>query len=470
MNMNRPWITRTIPRLVLCAGVLALAGTVTFAQNNTAVQQNTATVQGQRTDGQIEMDVVKDLDASDPLKNDLITAATIQGEVTLSGTVASQANKDLAGSIAAKVPGVIKVHNNLKIGNPQQAAQEQNFPMGDNAEPPPTATQEHPPTAVEEPQQPMNAPGQYPGSDQGANQQPYPPPQQQGGPGYPNQYPQQYPGQYPPQNAGQYPPQYPGQYPRQEQQQTPRYEPAKGPVTLPAGTLLRLRTAEPVSSKRATAGTPVQFTVISDVTYGGALAIPRGATVHGVVTETHQAGQLAGNPEFGLQLTSLDLGGRTYPIQSDVFRVKGPNKAGYTAGNAIGGAVIGAIIGGIAGRGSGAAIGAGVGAAAGTAASAATHGPGAWIPPEALVTFHLTDPVTVHPVSEQEAVRLAQGLYPNNGPHLYRRGPYRYRPYPYRYGPRYFGPYRPYGPYGPYGYPPVFYRPYFMIGGSYYWR
>jgi hypothetical protein len=317
----------------------------------------------------------------------------------------------------------------------------------------------------------MNAPGQYPGSGQDSNQQPYPPPQQQGGPGYPDQYPQQqYPGQYPPQNAGQYPQQYPGQYPGQGQQQ-PRYEPAKGPVTLPSGTLLRLRTAEPVSSKRATAGTPVQFTVISDVTYGGALAIPRGATVHGVVTEIHQAGQLAGNPEFGLQLTSLDLGGRTYPIQSDVFRVKGPNKAGYTAGNAIGGAVLGAIIGGIAGRGSGAAIGAGVGAAAGTAASAATHGPGAWIPPEALVTFHLTDPVTVHPVSEQEAVRLAQGLYPNNnGPHLYRRGPYRYRPYPYPYGPRYFGPYRPYGPYGPYGYPPVFYRPYFMIGGSYYWR
>ena len=60
---------------------------------------------------------------------------------------------------------------------------------------------------------------------------------------------------------------------------------AKGPVTIPEGTLLQLRTSEPVSSKRAKDGTPIQFVVIQDVTYGGVLAIPRGATVHGVVTE-----------------------------------------------------------------------------------------------------------------------------------------------------------------------------------------
>ena len=37
------------------------------------------------------MDVVHALDASQALKNDLITAATIQSEVTLSGTVSSEA-------------------------------------------------------------------------------------------------------------------------------------------------------------------------------------------------------------------------------------------------------------------------------------------------------------------------------------------------------------------------------------------
>ena len=119
-------------------------------------------------------------------------------------------------------------------------------------------------------------------------------------------------------------------------------------------------------------------------------------------------------------------------------------------GNAFGGAVLGAIIGGAVGRGGGAAIGAGAGAVAGTAASAATPGPGIWIPAEARVDFHLTAPLTVNPVDAQEASRLAQGLF-QGGPSLYRRPGYGY-------------------PYRPYGYAPVFYRPYYMMGGYYYWR
>lgn len=470
--------------------------------------------QGQRTDGQIEMDVVKALDASSALKNDLITAATIQGEVTLSGTVATQANKDLAGSIASHVDGVTKVHNNLQIGNPQQAAQDQGYSIGigDDSEGPPPAPSDQagrqsqpqqpqqPDQAQQNPPYPDSSVPPYPGQDQGQNQGAYPPPASPGQGPYPNryppqngsQYPQPYPGQGQPQDQGQYPP-YPGPdqgpYGRQPQpypapnqpqygqqpypgpnRQRRGYDLPSGPVTIPAGTLIQVRTAEPVSSKKAVDGTPVQFTVVRDVTCGGVLAIPRGATLHGVVTESEpaQTGTLAGSPKFGLTLTSLDLSGKTYPVQSDEFRVKGPNKAGYTAGNIAGGAVLGAIIGGIAGGGGGAAIGAGVGAGAGTAASAATHGPNAWIPPEALVSFHLSEPLTVDPVTEQEAMRLAQGLNPG-GPNLYRRGrygPYRPYPYPYRPYPYYYGP-RPY----PYYYgPPVFYRPYYMMGGVYYWR
>jgi hypothetical protein len=216
--------------------------------------------------------------------------------------------------------------------------------------------------------------------------------------------------------------------------------------------MLQLRTSEPVNSKRATNGTPVEFTVIQDVTLSGVLAIPRGATVHGVVTEVKRSGELAGSPELALQLTSLDLGGQSYPLQSDQFKVKGPNKAGRTVGNALGGAVLGAIIGGAVDRGPGAAIGAAAGAGAGTAASAASPGPGVWIPAEAQVTFHLAAPVTVQPVDREEAMRLAQGLYPG-GPTLYRR------PYGY-YGRPYYG----------YPYAPVYYRPYYFSGGYYYWR
>lgn len=435
-----------MPQVLAWAGLIALCGAVAVAQD----QKPAAGVPeaAQRSDGQIEMDVVHALDASTALKDDLITAATIQGEVTLTGTVSSAASSELAESISAHVNGVAKVHNNLKVGNPQDAQvpgdpnaqQMQDNPQDDAAQAPPPADQ-----------QPM------PGSDQGAGQgqaqnqgqaqapAPYYPPQR---PQYAPQYPQQ--PQYPqgPQYAQGPPAPPPG----------PRYEAPTGPVTIPQGTLLQLRTNEPVGSKRAKDGEPVQFTVIRDVAVGGVLALPKGATVHGVVTQVKKvgAGDLGGSSELALQLTSLDLGGQSYPLTTDQFKVKSPNKAGQTVGNAVGGGILGTIIGCAVGRGFGCAVGAGAGVAAGVGASAASPGPQVWIPAEALVTFHLNAPLTVNPVNAQEAARLAQGLYPG-GPNLYRRGGY----YPY-YGRQYAAAYPYYGP--------VYYRPYYVVGGEYYWR
>jgi hypothetical protein len=224
--------------------------------------------------------------------------------------------------------------------------------------------------------------------------------------------------------------------------------------------LLQLRTSEGLTSKRARDGEPVQFTVIRDVAVDGVLALPKGATVHGVVTEVKNvgSGDLGGSSELALRLTSLDLGGTSYPLNSDLFKVKGPNKTGQTVGSAVSGGILGTIIGCAVGRGVGCAVGAGAGVAAGTAASAASSGPGVWIPAEALVTFHLNAPLTVNPVDAQEAARLAQGLYAG-GPSLYRRGYYPYG-----------SPYMASGYGYPYAYPPVYYRPYYLSGGYYYWR
>jgi hypothetical protein len=437
--MNRPSLKKLFTRTLFWAGVAALCGVVSLAQDQ-------APAAGQRTDGQIEMDVVHALDASKALKNDMITAATIQSEVTLSGTVASDASSELAESIAAHVPGVTKVNNNLKVGNPQdaQAAGDPNAQQAADAQPDETAAAAPPPDAGPGPELRLAPPPQGPqGPPPYPNQAQNPPPYPNGGqaqPQYPNQGPMQ-----PPPYGGR--PQYRPQQPPQ-----PTYAISTDPMTIPEGTLLQLRTAEAVDGKHAKDGQPVQFTMIRDVLSGGKLAIPRGATVHGLITEDKQSGTLGGSPVLALKLTSLDLSGQSYPIETDAFKVKGPNKAGYSAGNIFGGAVLGAIIGGAAGGGAGAAIGAAAGGGAGTIASAATPGPRVWIPAEALVTFHLTKPITVAPVTQEEAQRLAQGLYPG-GANLYRRG--YYPGYPYGY---------------PYAYGPVYYRPYFISGGYYYWR
>ncbi len=448
------------PQALALAAVLAFAGAAAFPQDDGQAQQNAATGAGQRSDGQIEMDVVKALDDSQALKNDLITAATIQSQVTLSGTVSSDASRQLAESIVTKVPGVTKVNNHLKVGNPADAQNDQAAPPApeandDNGAPPANNPPQYAPDGSA-PTQQGNAPPpdnrSQPGYPQNAPQPGYPPPAYGQQPGYPPPQPGYGPqAGYPPPGPGYPPPPGYGQRP-QYAPPAPKYSIPNGPVTVAQGTVLQLRTADALDNKRAKEGTPVDFTVIRDVTVNGWLAIPRGATVHGVVSESKNSGQLGGTPELALKLTSLDLGGRAYPLDSDQFKVKGPNKAGRTAGNIIGGALVGALIGGAAGGGGGAAIGAAAGGTVGTAASAATPGPHAWIPAEALVTFHLNTPVTVDPVSQQEASRLAQGLY-QGGPTLYRR--------PY-YG-------APYGP-GYYAYPPVYYRPYYMAGGYYYWR
>jgi hypothetical protein len=461
------------------AAVLAIAAPVLLAQDQTPPQQTQPQAAGPRTDGQIEMDVVQALDASTALKNDLITAATIQGKVTLSGTVASDADKQLAGSIAGKVAGVTKVNNNLKVGNPANDPNAQ-IDLNDTAPPDEDQNANTPPPSYQPPEGPPNTqqPPPYAQPSPGQQQPPAYPQQgqnypQQPGYGQPPAYPQQ--GQNYPQQPGYGQPPYgqqpgygyppppppPGYrqpyqpYPQQSYQPpAPPYSFATSPLTVPQGTVLQVRTNDAVTSKKAKAGTPLDFTVIRDVTENGYLAIPRGATVHGVLAEVKHAGQLTGSPELALQMTSLDIDGRNYPVESDLFKVKGPSKTGRTVGNTIGGALIGALIGGAAGGGGGAAIGAVAGGGAGTVASAATN-PEAWIPAEALVTFHLVSPVTVDPVNRQQAARLAQGLFPG-GPNLYRRG---------------YGYYGGYGyPAAYYGYPPVYYRPYYLVGGYYYWR
>ena len=453
-------------------GVIALAGAMALAQD--AGPSSAA-----RSDGQIEMDVVHALDASEALKNDLITAATIQSEVTLSGTVSSDSSKQLAESIAKTVPGVTKVHNNLKVGNPADDANAQgaaaNDPSNDmaDAQAPAQGSQDNGQYAGagQEAGAQQNAPQQNSPSlnqaplpnwgDQNEQQPAYGQPgygqQQAPPPGYGQAPPTGY-GQVPPPGYGQAPPPGYGQRPDYAQSPPPpRYAMPRGPVTIPPGTSIQVRTNGPVDSKRARGGEPIEFTVIQDVAFGGVLAIPRGATVRGVIAEVKrpESGALTGSSELALALTSLELMGQSYPLQSDMFKVKGPGKGGRSAGNVVGGALIGAIIGGAIGHGEGAAIGAVAGGGAGAVASAASSGPGVWIPAEALVSFHLALPVTVQPVTAQEAMRLAQGLNPG-GPNLYRRGPYYATPYGYR-------------PY-PYAYAPVYYRPYYYAGGYYYWR
>ncbi len=208
-------------------------------------------------------------------------------------------------------------------------------------------------------------------------------------------------------------------------------------VLVPSGSLLRVRINRGLDANHLQVGTPFDGTVLSDITAGGEVAIPRGASVQGVVVDARKAGALKGQGELSLQISSVTLGGVTYPITSDVWERQGRDKTVGTVNSAIGLGAIGAIIGGVAGGGAGAAIGAGVGAGAGVAGSASTPGGRVVIPPEAVLTFHLAQPAQVRTVSEQEMQRLAYAAGPVQGAPPVVRRRYAYPPpppgYPYPY-------------------------------------
>jgi hypothetical protein len=346
-------------------------------------------------------------------------------------------------------------------------------------------------------------------SAQQATTQQSPAPGQQGDWGPAGPPPDAQNGQVPPpdsaaqdqnQNADQGPPQYPGQSPSQDQTQPtppppanpggaygqpprpayqpnqnpsygyqapPQAAPPSGPVTLSSGLMLPIRTSEPLDSKKVKPGDYFQGTVAQSIYIGNVLAIPRGAAVTGQVVDVKKPGELKGGASISLQLTNLNLGGNSYPLATDVFNTSSPGKGGYTAGNTVGAAALGAVIGAVAGGGPGAAIGAVAGTGVGLGASAATPGPRSIVPPEALLTFHLTGPATVQPVSYQEAQRIEATVAPQ------------YRPYPPPYGvPAGYAPpppgYAPY-PYAyAYPYPYAYAYPYrYAYGYPYYygrWR
>jgi BON domain len=398
-------------------------------------------------DAQIEANVLKALAGAPELADQPITSTTVYGVVTLNGTVRDEPSRDLAEHLVSTAAGVQKVVDQLTIGTPPPPSNDL-ADVGSNPNLQSDGTMAPPQGQTPQAQTSSNsnssaapqsaAPGQYPppyGGQQQAGQ--YPPPY-----GAPPQG-----GQYPPQQTGQYPPPYgapSGQpYPPQYSQPQRPYVAQKGgdAVVVPAGSVLRVRINQGMDSKRTATGTVFDGVVLNDVVAGGSIAIPRGATIHGTVVEAHTAGELKGKGELKLQLTSVSLGGTTYPIATDFWWHQGADKTANTVGNTVGLSAVGALIGAVAGGGVGAAVGAGVGGVAGLGVSAASGKGEAVLPSEAIVSFHLTQPTDVTTVSQAELDRLGAGVPAGADPQFRRRYPPPPPPPGYYYGPGYYRPY-----------------------------
>jgi len=180
----------------------------------------------------------------------------------------------------------------------------------------------------------------------------------------------------------------------------PAAPPASPEFVVAQGTRILLRLTSSVNTKRSLPGDRVYLETAVPVFVDGRLLIPRGSFVAGTVTESKQAGRVAGKSALNLRFDSLTLPNgvtrdfRSRPASADTRgnldrsegRIEGEgNKSGdaRTVGETTAaGAGIGTVAGAATGHyGLGAGIGAAAGAVAGLAGVLSSRGAGVVLPP-----------------------------------------------------------------------------------------
>ena len=168
-------------------------------------------------------------------------------------------------------------------------------------------------------------------------------------------------------------------------------------VTIGPGTPIKVRTATTLSTKSTKTGDTFTATLAEPIVIDGKVVAPRGAQVSGIVVDSDEGGRVKGVATLSVRLSQLRVGERNVAIQTGTIARRARTTKKKDAVKVGVGAGIGAAIGAIAGGGQGAAIGAASGGAAGTGLVLATHGEPAVIGAESVLTFKLTEPVTVEP-------------------------------------------------------------------------
>ena len=318
-------------------------------------------------DAKISADIQAKYAQDSGLSTKQLSVESVNGVVTISGTVDNTAQRDAASRQASSEPGVTQVVNNLVVGNaPAVVAASTPPPVPTK----PTANTSAPPTkpaaqksAKKDPQA-NQASDDANSSQDTANDQPPADPQ----PATPAETPAPAP-----------PPPSPG--PKQ--------------LIIDQGTTLAVRLIEPIDTEKNQVGDTFHATLNTPLSSDGEEAVPAGVELTGHIVDVKSASKFAGKSVLVLQLDILAYGGKNYNLQTDQYKKEGKARGKNTAEKVGGGAVLGTIIGAVAGGGKGAAIGAAAGAGAGGVAQAASKSQAIKLPSETVLNFTLQEPVTV---------------------------------------------------------------------------
>ncbi|MGA2588687.1 MAG: BON domain-containing protein [Bryobacteraceae bacterium] len=305
---------------------------------------------------------------SDVAINGQVSVKSLNGVVTLTGEVPSDAARALAEREAKDTAGVTYVINNLEVA-PVTASKPRTRPTRKSADAAPKPVKAAPKEVA------TNVPPEEPSP-------------------------------FGPVTPAAAPPTLPKQAPAEAPKPTPPPPPAPVKYTIPAGKTIAIRLIDALDSTKNKEGDTFRATLQSPIRIDGEVAVPSGADVEGRVVDVANAGRFTGHAELKLSLTKLTSHGHVYPLNTEDYDSSGGGRGKGTAETVGGGAALGAIIGAIAGGGKGAGVGTLAGAGAGGVARGVKKGKGITFPSETVLTFKLTDPVTVTTMpGEDEASR-----------------------------------------------------------------
>jgi len=167
-------------------------------------------------------------------------------------------------------------------------------------------------------------------------------------------------------------------------------------VTLPAGTVLRLALASPLSSESAVTGDVFAAQTTRPVRIEGAEAVPEGSRVIGRVAHAASAEQAAGRGELTLELDSVQLpDGTRFDVRTRPLGLRAPaaRRKDSTLTESL--SELGAAVGGLIGGRRGATAGTVVGGSAGTMVVTTSQGREVALGAGAPLSVELLEPVTV---------------------------------------------------------------------------
>ena len=156
---------------------------------------------------------------------------------------------------------------------------------------------------------------------------------------------------------------------------------------VPAGTILNVRTTQPIYANYTQPGTRFSGIVDDPVEVGGRLVIPRGTAATLEVVGVNRSSNLKGRDRVSLTVRSVRIGGANYPVSTSYIELKGPSEGKRAVRKGIAGAGIGAaleVCSAAALARCGATAGAGTGVA--VARSGKTH---LTVPAETVLQFQL---------------------------------------------------------------------------------